>query len=84
MIICDFCLNFSSDGSCRLGLKIPKTMRCREFNPGMEKFCADPTDFVSPNQIVEMARYFGINKTELKKVRIIADQRVVDDSYRVS
>lgn len=84
MIICDFCLNFSSDGSCRLGLKIPKTMRCREFNPGMEKFCADPTDFVSPNQIVEMARYFGINKTELKKVRIIADQRVVEDSYRVS
>jgi hypothetical protein len=57
-------------------------MRCREFSPGVEKFCADPADFVSPNQIVEMAKFFGIDKTELKKVKIIAERRVVSDVAR--
>jgi hypothetical protein len=84
MIICDFCVQLSADGSCRVGLKIPKTMKCREFAPGMEKFCADPVDFVSPNQIVEMARFFGLDKTELKKVKMIAEQRAVDETYTVS
>lgn len=77
-IICEFCLHYLSEGSCRLGLKIPKTMRCREFSPGMEKFCANPDDFVSPNQIVEMARFFGVDKTELKKVKTLAESRAVD------
>ena len=76
MTICEFCLQYAN-GSCGLGLKIPKTMRCREFAPGLEKFCADPADFVSPNQIVEMARFFGIDKAELKKVKIIAETRVL-------
>lgn len=44
----------------------------------MEKFCANPADFVSPNQIVEMARFFGFDRTELKKVRIVAERRAVD------
>jgi hypothetical protein len=59
-------------------------MRCREFAPGIEKFCAEPTDFVSPHQIVEMAKFFGIEKTELKKVKIVAERRVVDESFRTS
>ena len=63
-----------------MGLTIPKTMRCREFNPGIEKFCADPADFVSPNQIVEMARFFGLDKAELKKVKVVAEQTVADRS----
>jgi hypothetical protein len=78
MTICEFCLHYA-DGSCRIGLNIPKTMRCREFAPGMEKFCADPADFVSPNQIVEMAKFFGIDKTELKKVKMIAERGVFSD-----
>jgi hypothetical protein len=78
MIICDFCVHLSN-GSCRIGLNLPKTMRCREFAPGMEKFCADPADFVSPNQIVEMAKFFGIDKAELKKVKIIAERKVLSD-----
>ena len=82
MIICDFCVHHSQ-GVCRIGLNIPKTMKCREFAPGIEKFCAKPTDFVSPNQIVEMATYFGLGRTELKKVRIIAE-RVVEDACKVS
>ena len=80
MMICEFCLLHSPDGTCRLGLTIPKTMKCREFAPGIEKFCAKPTDFVSVYQIVEMAKFFGLEKTELKKVRIIAERRAVYES----
>jgi len=83
MKICDFCLH-SQQGVCRIGLNIPKTMKCREFAPGIEKFCARPTDFVSPNQIIEMARFFGLERTELKKVKIIAERRVSDESCKVS
>ena len=65
-------------------MNIPKTMRCREFAPCMEKFCADPADFVSPNQILEMARFFGLDRTELKKVKIVAEKRAVDGPCKVS
>jgi hypothetical protein len=82
MIICDFCVLHSKDGGCRLGLRTPKTMKCREFAPGLEKFCEKPTDFVSLNQILEMAKYFGIERTELKKVRIIAEGRVSEESCK--
>ena len=84
MIICDFCQLRSQEGNCRLGLKSPKTMKCREFSPSVERFCAKPTDFVSPNQIIEMARFFGLEKTELKKVKIVAERRVADESCKVS
>ena len=84
MIICEFCLLHSPEGGCRLGLKIPKTMKCREFAPGIDRFCAEPTDFVSSNQIVEMAKFFGLERTELKKVKVIAERRVADESCKVS
>lgn len=71
-MICEFCSNYAADGTCRLGLKLPSTMSCREFRPGMEKFCADPKDFVSPNQIIQMAMFFGLQKMELKKVKLMA------------
>ena len=72
MIICDFCLHYSPVAKCALGLIIPKGMSCREFAPGLEKFCADSVDFVSPNQIVEMATFFGLQKMELRKVKTMA------------
>lgn len=71
-MICEFCLNYTKDGKCTVGLDIRKGMTCREFRPGMEKFCADPKDFVNGSQIVEMAMYFGLGRTELKKVKIMA------------
>ena len=74
MIVCEFCLNYTSAGECMLGLKIPKAMSCREFGPGIENFCADPKDFVGPSQIVQMATFFGFRKTELKKVRSMAER----------
>jgi hypothetical protein len=72
MIVCEFCLHCLQDGECKLGLKIPKAMSCREFGPGIEKFCSDPGDFVNPNQIIQMATYFGMKGTELKKVKLMA------------
>lgn len=72
MIVCEFCLQYRQDGQCGLGLNIPKGMGCHEFEPGMERFCSDPKDFVSPRQIVEMATFFGIKGRELKKVRLMA------------
>ena len=79
MIVCEFCLNYTSAGECLVGLKIPKAMSCREFGPGIERFCADPKDFVSPSQIVQMATFFGFRKTELKKVKVMA---VTEESAR--
>jgi hypothetical protein len=49
-------------------------MTCREFAPGVEKFCSNPSDFVSPDQIVQMAVYFGIKGIELKKVKLTAER----------
>ncbi len=72
MIVCEFCLQYKLDGECGLGLKIPKSMTCREFGPSLEKFCSDPKDFVDPKQIVQMATYFGIKGPELKKIKVMA------------
>ena len=67
-------MHYQADGACGLGLRIPKAMSCREFAASFESFCSKPTDFVSANQIVEMAMFFGIKRTELKKVRLMADR----------
>ena len=72
MIVCEFCLQYKQTGECGLGLKIPKSMTCREFGPTIEKFCSDPKDFVDPKQIVQMATYFGIKGPELKKIKSMA------------
>lgn len=72
MSICDFCLQFEKGGQCRLGLKLPKRMSCREFGPTLDKFCSNPNDFVDPRQLVQMATYFGIKGPELKKVQAMA------------
>ena len=71
MIICELCSHYQR-GECKLGLQIPKGMSCREFGPGIERFCSDPNDFVSSNQIVQMATFFGMKGRELKKVKLMA------------
>ena len=74
MIVCDFCKHFRQDGQCYLGLKIPKAMSCREFDPSLEQFCSEPKDFVSHAQIVQMATFFGMKGSELKKVNLMASR----------
>ena len=76
MIICEFCLQYQNDGQCRFGFAIPTRMGCHEFDPGITKFCANPTDFVEGRQIVQMATFFGIKGMELKKVKRIATLEV--------
>lgn len=67
-----------------MGLKIPKKMSCREFAPTITSFCAEPTDFVDPRQITQMATYFGFKGVELKKVKVMAAQEEVERANRVS
>jgi hypothetical protein len=74
MIVCELCVNYERDGECRLGLKIPKGMSCRDYDPGLERFCANPSDFVSAGQVVQMATFFGMKGTELKKVKVMASR----------
>jgi len=47
-------------------------MACHEFEASFEKFCSDPKDFVGRAQIVQMATYFGMKGSELKKVNLMA------------
>jgi hypothetical protein len=49
-------------------------MGCRQFEPGIEKFCSSPGDFVNSAQIIQMATYFGMRGMELKKVKQMAAQ----------
>jgi hypothetical protein len=72
MIICEFCLQFQKDKKCAFGFNLPSRMGCHEFDPGIEKFCANSTDFVNGRQIVQMATFFGIKGMELKKIKRIA------------
>jgi hypothetical protein len=72
MIVCEFCLQYTPAGECRIGLKIPKGMSCREFGPGINGFCADPRDFTSSSQVIQMAQFFGMKGPELKKVKLMA------------
>ena len=72
MIICELCSHYGLSGECKLGLRIPKGMSCQHFGPTMEKFCSDPKDFVNERQIIEMATFFGMKGTELKKVKLMA------------
>jgi hypothetical protein len=73
MIVCEFCSHYRQDGKCLLGLNIPKGMSCREFAPGIEKFCSNPNDFVNSSQITQMATFFGFKKAELKKIKLMAN-----------
>ena len=72
MIICEFCLQYKQGGECGFGLRIPRAMRCHDFDPGVAKFCSDPADFKGAHQIVQMATFFGVKGPELRKVRQIA------------
>lgn len=74
MTICEFCLQFQEDGQCGFGLRLPKNMSCREFHPTIEKFCANASDFVSVQQIIQMSTFFGIKGAELRKIKLIAMQ----------
>jgi hypothetical protein len=49
-------------------------MGCREFDPSLDRFCSEPKDFVSHAQIVQMATFFGMKGSELRKVDLMASR----------
>ena len=71
-MICEFCVHCWKNDTCGLGLDVPKRMSCREFDPGVERFCSNPADFVGVAQLVQMASFFGLRGSEMKKVREMA------------
>ena len=68
MTLCELCVLQQEDGRCSKGYKTPPKMRCVDFSPGIERFCATPADQVRHEQIKQMAVFFGITGRELKRV----------------
>lgn len=68
MTLCELCVLQQSDGGCSNGHKTPAKMRCVDFVPGIERFCATPADHVRQEQIKQMAVYFGLAGRELRRV----------------
>jgi hypothetical protein len=48
-------------------------MRCIDFAPGIERFCATPADYVKQEQIRQMALFFGLAGRELKRVQAMSE-----------
>ena len=65
-------MQYQEVGECKLGLRIPRNMGCRGFDPGMGRFCSKPGDFAGSAQIVQMATFFGVKGVELKKIKQMA------------
>jgi hypothetical protein len=40
----------------------------------MQKFFDNPKDFVDSNQVIGMAKFFGMKGTELKRVKLMAER----------
>ncbi len=68
MTLCEFCVLQQKDGQCSNGNTLPKKMRCADFTPGIERFCATPADYSGREQLKQMALYFGFAGKELKRV----------------
>src|SRR5437870_13388487 len=68
MTLCEFCTLQQADGRCAEGHTIPKKMKCVGFAPGIERFCSTPADYVGPEQLRQMALFFGLAGKELKLV----------------
>jgi hypothetical protein len=73
MTLCEFCVLQQADKRCANGHKTPNKMRCADFIPGLERFCATPADFKGQAQIKQMALYFGFAGKELKRVMAMSE-----------
>lgn len=67
MILCEFCTMQQASG-CRFGHNTPKKMKCADFAPGIERFCATPSDYTGRDQLKQMAVFFGISGRELARI----------------
>lgn len=69
MSLCELCKLQAPDNTCARGNTIPKKMKCIDFTPGIERFCATPGDYAGKKQIYQMAVFFGLTGKELKRVQ---------------
>ena len=69
MTLCELCTLQAADKSCMNGLSLPTKMRCSDFTPGIERFCATPADYARKDQVYQMALFFGLKGKELKRVQ---------------
>jgi hypothetical protein len=74
MKLCELCVHQEADKRCSVGRAVPQKMRCVEFKPGIERFCATPEDYTGPAQIRQMAIFFGLAGKELQRVLALAKQ----------
>ena len=82
MRLCEFCVLQQSDGRCSNGHKPPLKMRCVDFAPGIERFCATPADYAGHEQIKQMALYFGFAGKELKRVMAMSEAARTSEAVR--
>lgn len=73
MTLCEFCILQQTDGKCSQGHTTPKKMRCIDFAPGIERFCASSADYVGQAQLKQMALFFGITGKELRRVMALSE-----------
>ena len=73
MKLCDFCRLQQGAGVCAAGHSIPQKMKCVGFTPGLERFCANDTDYTGRDQLKQMAEYFGLTGKELKRVLALSE-----------
>jgi hypothetical protein len=73
MTLCELCVLQQTDGHCSKGHKTPPKMRCVDFSPEIEQFCATRADRVKMEQIKQMAMFFGLAGKELKRVMAMSE-----------
>lgn len=73
MKLCELCINQRADDKCAVGRPIPQKMRCTDFTPGIERFCATPADYAGREQLKQMAVYFGLAGKELRRVLTLSE-----------
>jgi hypothetical protein len=84
MILCEFCQLQQQNGGCGLGHQPPKKMRCRDFQPGFDRFFGDRADFTGRKQVEQMALFFGLAGGELEKVLRMVDREEATERYETA
>ena len=68
MKLCELCIHQQATGNCAVSRPVPLKMRCTDFTPGIERFCATPADYTGREQLKQMAVFFGLTGKELRRV----------------
>jgi hypothetical protein len=79
MTLCEFCVLQQADRVCSKGHRTPKTMKCVDFAPGIERFFSTREDYTGRGQLKQMASFFGIAGKELKRVLAMSETWTTPD-----